>query len=1215
MAPLAATTITPVRYAPLSHAHSATDITSGTLSDVRLSANVALLNANQTYPGANTFTNSNNVFVGSFVGQGAGLTNLDAASLGGGTVSDARLSTNVALLNGNQTFTGANVLTNPANVFAGSFSGQATGLTDMDAANLTSGTVPDARLSANVALLNSSPQFNGSVQAAGFTGDGSGLTSLKAEAVGPTGTFSVPRPLVPASTPAVGSSPTSVAAADLNGDGRVDLICANFAAQNTVTVVTNKGQGEFGWTQAPLIGTRPRGVTVADVNADGWPDVISANATTNTLTVLTNNHRGHLVAAGSPKVGAGPWAVAAADINSDGTVDLISADAGTNTLTVLTNDGTGSFTAASTNTAGSTPHAVAVADFDGDGRLDLVSADNIGGTLSMLRNDGTGGFVRTTTYSVSAYPESVIAADMNQDGRMDLISVGQGAASGSGSLFVLTNAGAGNFEVAFSKEDMGTTHSVATVDFNGDGWPDLVAPDSTTDMLSVLTNDQHDSFVLASTASVGHQPYDVIATDVNGDGRMDLVTANYGNYSLSVLLNGGSGVSAHLNEVAAQSFTGNGVALTNLNASHLTSGTIAESLLPANLAWLEANQTFTGANAFNNPGNSYAGDGSALTGLNAAHLTTGTVPDGRLAGTYSSAVTFNDPANSFSGNGTYLTSLNAGHLAVGTVPNARLSGDIPRLSASQTFTGTATFNPASGAPFTVGTTNRVPDLNADLLDGLNSGSFWKLGGNSGTTAGTDFLGTTDDQPLELKVNNVRALRLERAADSGVDSHVVNVIAGSPDNVAAASVLGATVSGGGTEAMPNVVRASLGTIGGGKGNTVQPDAITATITGGVGNMTSAEDSFVGGGQTNLIATGAHGASIAGGRFNTVGADASCAAIAGGSNNVAGATASFLGGGQENAIESDCSYATLGGGNENVIQANAAYTVLGGGRENAITNAYCAFVGGGFGNTNEGDYAVVGGGQNNVARGAAATVAGGRQNEASGYRATVGGGYGNVASNYYPVVSGGYMCVAGGYASAVAGGYRSAALGDYSFTAGSRAKATNMGAFVWGDATALDVVSTNDNSVTMRAHGGYRLFTSTSTSGAYLASGSGSWSSMSDRNAKENITPVNPKEVLDKVAELPVATWNYKTQSETTRHLGPMAQDFYAAFGVGEGNTTITTVDADGVALAAIQGLNQVVKEKEARIEALEQENQSLETRLDALEQLIKSQVRTATGGNR
>jgi type VI secretion system secreted protein VgrG len=127
------------------------------------------------------------------------------------------------------------------------------------------------------------------------------------------------------------------------------------------------------------------------------------------------------------------------------------------------------------------------------------------------------------------------------------------------------------------------------------------------------------------------------------------------------------------------------------------------------------------------------------------------------------------------------------------------------------------------------------------------------------------------------------------------------------------------------------------------------------------------------------------------------------------------------------------------------------------------------------------------------------------------------------------------------------------------------------------------------------------------GNWYANGSYTGSSfftLSDRAAKENFTEISPKEVLDKVAALPLSRWNYK-EDKGSAHIGPMAQDFRAAFNLGRDDKHIATVDEEGVALAAIQGLNQKLGEKEAEIAALKQKNDSLETRLDKLEALIKT----------
>ena len=98
----------------------------------------------------------------------------------------------------------------------------------------------------------------------------------------------------------------------------------------------------------------------------------------------------------------------------------------------------------------------------------------------------------------------------------------------------------------------------------------------------------------------------------------------------------------------------------------------------------------------------------------------------------------------------------------------------------------------------------------------------------------------------------------------------------------------------------------------------------------------------------------------------------------------------------------------------------------------------------------------------------------------------------------------------------------------------------------------------------------------------------WVNGSDQNSKEAFTPINPQAMLNKVAALPITEWKYKVEPDGSRHLGPMAQDFHAAFGLnGEDDTHIATVDESGVALAAIQGLNQKLNEKDGEIQALKQ----------------------------
>ena len=121
---------------------------------------------------------------------------------------------------------------------------------------------------------------------------------------------------------------------------------------------------------------------------------------------------------------------------------------------------------------------------------------------------------------------------------------------------------------------------------------------------------------------------------------------------------------------------------------------------------------------------------------------------------------------------------------------------------------------------------------------------------------------------------------------------------------------------------------------------------------------------------------------------------------------------------------------------------------------------------------------------------------------------------------------------------------------------------------------------------------------------------SFTPTSDRNAKENFGPVDSRAILNKVAALPISRWNFK-EDKATEHLGPMAQDFYAAFSVGPDDKHIATIDADGVALAAIQGLNQKLTEELKRRDA---ENTELKRELGDLKQLVNSINHKLNGGD-
>jgi hypothetical protein len=259
--------------------------------------------------------------------------------------------------------------------------------------------------------------------------------------------------------------------------------------------------------------------------------------------------------------------------------------------------------------------------------------------------------------------------------------------------------------------------------------------------------------------------------------------------------------------------------------------------------------------------------------------------------------------------------------------------------------------------------------------------------------------------------------------------------------------------------------------------------------------------------------------------------------------------------------------IGGSPRNYVSDGVVgATIAGGGAINYFGYSYT--------NKVSGNWGTVSGGGNNTANGQFATVVGGENNTASGYAATVGGGFGNTAS------------------------------GDFSFAAGSFANAKNKGSFVWADPAGITFSSAADDQFRVRALGGVAFVTGIDGSGnaiagVHLLHNDTAWSSISDKNAKKNFQPINGEAVLEQLAAIPVEKWNYKWEADTnTPHIGPMAQDFKGAFYPGRDDKSISTLEFDGVELAAIQGLNQKLEQKEAEITELKR-------RLEALEKIILS----------
>jgi Chaperone of endosialidase len=406
----------------------------------------------------------------------------------------------------------------------------------------------------------------------------------------------------------------------------------------------------------------------------------------------------------------------------------------------------------------------------------------------------------------------------------------------------------------------------------------------------------------------------------------------------------------------------------------------------------------------------------------------------------------------------------------------------------------------------------------------------------------------------------------------------------------------------------------------------------SIEGGEFNVLNADESddgsgFIGGGKSNLQLSGSNGfigngtsnendgatSFIGDGTNNTIpSAHATSDFIGAGSENYASGTSSFVGAGNDNNAGNTNSAVVAGSTNITGFGATSGFVGAGTGNEVLATEA---FVGAGNGNsvTLTGSDSFVGAGEQNTVSSTEAFVGSGLLNSvsSSGTYASILGGSRNSVTAEYATVLGGFGNLASGSYAIVAGDGDTAA-GTLSFAAGYHADAAHNGSFVWSDYSSGSAVvkDTAADQFVVRASGGTTVYSNEgATSGVSLAAGSGTWASLSDRNAKADIVPLDDASILAKVSALPVSAWRYKSESGV-RHVGPMAQDFYAAFGVGEDNRHITSIDEDGVALAAIKALHRENAELRARFATLETKNaasqhallranERLERRLDRL----------------
>ncbi len=352
----------------------------------------------------------------------------------------------------------------------------------------------------------------------------------------------------PTSLPA-GTAPHGVTAADVNSDGKFDLVDAN-ALSNDVTVFKGNGDGTFGaGTSFPAgAAVKPKTASVADLDSDGRPDVVTANQDGSTISVLKGTGGGAFAAPVQYPTCSRAHEAAIGDLNGDGKLDVAVACWGGTVISVLLGNGDGTFRPKVDYGVGSQPHSIAIKDFNNDAKLDLAVADYGSAQVSVLRGVGDGTFQGAVNYTVGTQPHSVRSGDLNGDGKPDLVT----ANAGSNTVSVLLGNGDGTFAAAQSYATGSVPKGIAIGDVNGNGVPDVVTAntagngDGVTgnpggDRVSVLLGTGTGTLAAPTDFLVGQTPFSVYLADLNGDGKLDLATANWDSNDVTVRLNTTSG--------------------------------------------------------------------------------------------------------------------------------------------------------------------------------------------------------------------------------------------------------------------------------------------------------------------------------------------------------------------------------------------------------------------------------------------------------------------------------------------------------------------------------------------------------------------------------------------------------------------------------------------------------------------------------------------------
>jgi len=345
-------------------------------------------------------------------------------------------------------------------------------------------------------------------------------------------------------TISVGKGASSVEIADLNKDGKPDIVISN-AEDSSIAILLNYGNRQF--TQAAgspfYAGHFPNDINIADFNRDGDLDVALANHEKKYFTVLLGNGKGQFMAAPkSPfvvQVKPHTHGIVSADFNSDGNLDIATDSWAVDSIVTLSGDGKGNFTNPVYHATGKHPYQrLRTADFNKDGNADIVTTNLDGNTVTILLGDGKGNF-STHFFDSGNTPFGVAIGDLNRDGNLDLAVINSptisGGKPGKDGLTILLGDGKGNFSIMNGspfETGLGPTR-VAIGDLNNDGINDIAVSNYKSNFVSIYY--MYKSGMLStSQLPIGKGSDGIAIFDLDGDGKKDLIATSSNGNSVTI---------------------------------------------------------------------------------------------------------------------------------------------------------------------------------------------------------------------------------------------------------------------------------------------------------------------------------------------------------------------------------------------------------------------------------------------------------------------------------------------------------------------------------------------------------------------------------------------------------------------------------------------------------------------------------------------------------